>query len=98
LQNQEDNVHDVEQKYIIDRGTRAVEVQERGRIRGVGPSRGDMEPSYISTIMLKSINAAVWIVRAWWYQRLSEIEIILVPVRHQQFWKMEFGNSLDEHL
>jgi hypothetical protein len=47
LQNQEDNVHDVERKYIIDRGTRAVEVQERGRIRGVGPSRGDMEPSYI---------------------------------------------------
>jgi hypothetical protein len=68
-------VHDVEIKYMIDRGTRAVEVQERGRIRGVGPSRGDMEPSYISTTMLKSINAVGWIVRAWWYQRL--------PVRHQ---------------
>jgi hypothetical protein len=33
--------------------------------------------------MLKSINAVGWIVRAWWYQRLSEIEIILVLVRHQ---------------
>jgi hypothetical protein len=43
-------------KYILDRRTSAVKVQERGRVRGVGPSRKGVEPRYISTILLKSIN------------------------------------------
>jgi hypothetical protein len=69
-------------KYIIDRRTGAVEVKERGRVRGVGPSREDLEPSYISTIMLKSINAVGWELHVWWDQRLSELEIILLPGRN----------------
>jgi hypothetical protein len=36
-------------KYIIDRRTGAVEVQERGRVRGVGPSRKDVEPKVVVT-------------------------------------------------
>ena len=78
-------MHDVERKYIIDRGTRAAAFAEWGHVA---------KTIYLhvitsSTIMLKFINAVGWIVRAWWYQRLSEIEIILVPVRHQQILEDE---------
>jgi hypothetical protein len=69
-------------KYIIDRRTATVQVQERGRVRGVGLSRKDVEPSYISTIMLKSINVVGWELHVWWDQRLSEIVIILRLGRH----------------
>ena len=51
----ENGMHGEQIRYIIDLRTCVVGVQERGRMRGVGPSRGDKSLKRFSTTRCPSL-------------------------------------------